>query len=191
MKQAEALLSLAEDERINNGRLVVDEAFMDVGTTGMTLAPDVGHGSIVVLRSFGKFFGLAGMRLGFALAAPEAAERLRLALGPWAVSGPAIAVGARALADQDWIDTTRVRLAVAAMRLDALLNEARLQVIGGTPLFRCVQASSAALIFSAWVRLASSCAASPIGLTCCASACRAMSRPGNGFARRCFLRRCR
>jgi cobalamin biosynthesis protein CobC len=147
LQQRETLLSLADDQRINNGLLVVDEAFMDVGPTGMTLAPDVGYGPIVVLRSFGKFFGLAGLRLGFALAAPAIAERLRSALGPWAVSGPAIAVGAQALADQDWIDTTRVRLAVAAMRLDALLNEARLQVIGGTPLFRCVQTSAAALVF--------------------------------------------
>jgi cobalamin biosynthetic protein CobC len=145
--QREALLSLADDLRINEGLLVVDEAFMDVGPTGMTLAPDVGRGPIVVLRSFGKFFGLAGLRLGFALAAPEIAQRLRLALGPWAVSGPAIAAGAHALADQDWIDTTRVRLAAAAMRLDALLHQARLQVLGGTSLFRCVQSSADALVF--------------------------------------------
>jgi cobalamin biosynthesis protein CobC len=145
--QRETLLALADDMRTNAGLLVVDEAFMDAAPTGISLAPDIGHHPIVVLRSFGKFFGLAGLRLGFALAAPELAERLRSALGPWAVSGPAIAVGACALADQDWIDTTRVHLATAAMRLDALFHEARLQVIGGTSLFRTVRTSAAALTF--------------------------------------------
>ena len=58
------------------GMLVVDEAFMDVGPRGASLAAEVSRGNIVVLRSFGKFFGLAGLRLGFALAAPPLAARL-------------------------------------------------------------------------------------------------------------------
>ncbi len=62
---------------------------------------EIGRGNIVVLRSFGKFFGLAGLRLGFALAAPPLAARLTALLGPWAVSGPALAVGTKALADRD------------------------------------------------------------------------------------------
>ena len=69
------------------GVLVVDEAFMDVGPPGASLAGEVSRGNIVVLRSFGKFFGLAGLRLGFALAAPPLAARLAALLGPWAVSG--------------------------------------------------------------------------------------------------------
>ena len=60
---------------------------MDVGPAGTSLAGEVSHGNVVVLRSFGKFFGLAGLRLGFALASPAVAARLRAALGPWAVSG--------------------------------------------------------------------------------------------------------
>jgi cobalamin biosynthesis protein CobC len=145
--QRQTLLALADELRSTGGLLVVDEAFMDVGPQGTTLAPDVGCGNIVVLRSFGKFFGLAGLRLGFALAAPELAERLRSVLGPWAVSGPALAVGIIALSDQDWIDTMRVGVATAAMRLDAILHEARLQVIGGTSLFRTVRMSGAAQVF--------------------------------------------
>ncbi len=66
---------------------------MDVGPPGASLAPDVDRGDVVVLRSFGKFFGLAGLRLGFAIAAPAIAARIRNVLGPWAVSGPAIAIG--------------------------------------------------------------------------------------------------
>jgi len=141
------LLALAEELRASGGLLVVDEAFMDVGPQRATLASEVGCGNLVVLRSFGKFFGLAGLRLGFALAAPDIIERLKALLGPWPVSGPAIAVGARALTDQVWVDATRVRLATAAMRLDALLHEARLQVIGGTSLFRAVRMSDAAALF--------------------------------------------
>ena len=65
-----ALLDLAKDLRGRGGLLVVDEAFMDVGPPDASLAADVSCGNVVVLRSFGKFFGLAGIRLGFALAAP-------------------------------------------------------------------------------------------------------------------------
>jgi cobalamin biosynthetic protein CobC len=101
----------------------------------------------VVLRSFGKFFGLAGVRLGFAVAAPDIARRLRAALGPWAVSGPALAIGAAALADAAWIAQTRARLAADAQRLDRLLAGAGLEVAGGTPLFRLVRTPAAAALF--------------------------------------------
>jgi cobalamin biosynthetic protein CobC len=101
----------------------------------------------VVLRSFGKFFGLAGVRLGFAIAAPDIARRLRAALGPWAVSGPALVIGAAALADAAWIAQARARLAADARRLDALLAAAGLDVAGGTSLFRFVRAPAAPDLF--------------------------------------------
>jgi cobalamin biosynthetic protein CobC len=97
----------------------------------------------VVLRSFGKFFGLAGLRLGFALAAPPLAARLKASLGPWAVSGPAIAIGGQALADTAWMDAARARLAAAAQRLDLLLAELDMDVVGGTSLFRLARTPSA------------------------------------------------
>lgn len=137
------LLALAKELRRRGGLLVVDEAFMDVGPPHASLAADVTYGNIVVLRSFGKFFGLAGTRLGFALAAPRTASRLRAALGPWAVSGPALAIGAKALADAAWIERTRRRLERAATRLDAILVKAGLDIVGGTSLFRLVQAPAA------------------------------------------------
>ena len=129
------------------GLLVVDEAFMDVAPADASLAPEVSRQNLVVLRSFGKFFGLAGLRLGFALAAPPVAARLRAALGPWAVSGPALAIGAAALADKAWIASTRARLAAAARRLDGLLVAAGLELVGGTALFRLVRTSDAARVF--------------------------------------------
>ncbi len=70
------LLDVAKTLSARGGVLVVDEAFMDVGPRGASLAPEVGRGNIVVLRSFGKFFGLAGLRLGFALARAAACRAL-------------------------------------------------------------------------------------------------------------------
>jgi cobalamin biosynthetic protein CobC len=140
------LLSCARD-LAPKGLLVVDEAFMDVGTGGTSLAADVGRRNVVVLRSFGKFFGLAGLRLGFALADPAMAVRLRAGLGPWAVAGPAIAIGVAALQDHAWAEATRARLAQAAGRLDQVLTGAGLTVAGGTSLFRLVHTEVAPELF--------------------------------------------
>lgn len=128
----ERLLALSADRLI-----VVDEAFVDV-MPELSLAAHAGRPRLVILRSFGKFFGLAGMRLGFVLAEPSLAEALRRALGPWAVAGPAAAIGAIALADETWIRMARVRLKAASSRLDGLLLRSDLKLVGGTPLFRLV-----------------------------------------------------
>ena len=103
--------------RPHGGVLMVDEAFVDAAPPGSSLAGDVTR-NIIVLRSFGKFFGLAGIRLGFALLERPLAARLAAILGPWPVSGPALAIGAQALADAAWIERTRHDLAQAARRLD-------------------------------------------------------------------------
>jgi cobalamin biosynthetic protein CobC len=129
------------------GLAVVDEAFMDVGPEGSSLCGEVERGGLVVLRSFGKFFGLAGVRLGFAVAAPAIAARLAAALGPWAVSGPALATGEAALADAAWIGAMRARLEDGARRLDAMLIGAGMEIIGGTPLFRLVRTDMADRLF--------------------------------------------
>ena len=110
------------------------------------MAAEVDRGNIVVLRSFVKFFGLAGLRLGFALATPDLATRLNASLGPWAVSSPAIAIAEQALADAAWIGATRIRLASAAKKLDQLLADAAIQVIGGTSLFRLARTPRAKAI---------------------------------------------
>jgi cobalamin biosynthesis protein CobC len=152
------LLALAKDLQRRQGVLVVDEAFMDVGPQASSLAADVACGNVVVLRSFGKFFGLAGLRLGFALAAPPLAARLRAMLGPWPVSGPAVAVATQALADTTWIERTRRRLDKATHRLDGILAGLALTVVGGTSLFRLTQTPAANALFQhlgqagIWVR---------------------------------------
>jgi cobalamin biosynthesis protein CobC len=140
------LLDLAE-ARGRRGLLVIDEAFMDVGPADASLGGEVARHNIIVLRSFGKFFGLAGVRLGFALARPAIATRLAAALGPWAVSGPAIAIGKTALADGPWIIAMRERLEGDTRRLDSVLAATALDFIGGTPLFRLVRTYAAESLF--------------------------------------------
>jgi cobalamin biosynthetic protein CobC len=142
------LLGIAKSLKPRGGLLVVDEAFADVAPIGSSLAGDVGRGNIVVLRSFGKFFGLAGLRLGFAIASPNLIARLDATLGPWAVSGPALFIGEAALADQAWKDQTLARLTEAAARLDGLLNGAGVQIVGGTTLYRLTRSPDAAGLFT-------------------------------------------
>lgn len=142
------LLDIAERLRPHGGLLVVDEAFADVAPPGTSISGEVGHGNIVVLRSFGKFFGLAGLRLGFAIALPDMVERLDAMLGPWAVSGAALLIGENALADEAWKQQTLARLTEAATRLDALLKSAALELIGGTPLYRLIRSSDAEKVFT-------------------------------------------
>ena len=97
----------------------------------------------MVLRSFGKVYGLAGLRLGFAVAPAGLGAKLRDALGPWAVSGPAVEIGRRALADRDWLAAARSRLSEDAERLDHLLTAAGFAIVGGTPLFRLAEREDA------------------------------------------------
>lgn len=116
------------------GTLIVDEAFIEALDDGPTLAPLAGVPGLVVLRSIGKFYGLAGARIGFTLAAPELVCALRAALGHWTVNGPARAVVRTALADTAWQAANRARLQQAGARLSALLNRHGLPN-AATPLF--------------------------------------------------------
>ena len=141
------LIALAKSLKRRGGLLVIDEAFMEVGRPETSLATELAFGNVVVLRSFGKFFGLAGLRLGFALAAPSLAARLSARLGPWAISGPALTAGTQALADQAWINNTKSKLAAASTRLDRILFEAGLEIVGGTTLFRLARSVRAGDLF--------------------------------------------
>ncbi len=129
------------------GLLIVDEAFIDVMPPGTSLIPHLPNAGALVLRSFGKAYGLAGVRLGFAAASPEVGKLLRQAIGPWAVSGPAIEIGHRALTDAAWLSETVRRLRQEAERLDQLLASSGFDIIGGTPLFRLAQHREAAAWF--------------------------------------------
>jgi cobalamin biosynthetic protein CobC len=143
----EELLHVAKQQRRHGGLLIVDEAFMEVGPPAASLAGDVEGANVIVLRSFGKFFGLGGLRLSFALAPNDVALRLRANLGPWPVSGPALVTGARALADTIWMQDMRLSLGKAARRLDVLLEEVGLESVGRTDLFSLVRSPDAQALF--------------------------------------------
>lgn len=131
--------------------LIVDESFCDP-RPDLSVA-GLGIPNVIVLRSFGKFWGLAGLRLGFAIAAPEILDGLRDLAGPWPVSGPALEIGAVALADQNWTGETITWLSEAALRLDQFALRAGWRLVGGAHLFRLYDTQDA---LSAQTRLAQS-----------------------------------
>ncbi|WP_238257504.1 threonine-phosphate decarboxylase CobD [Methylorubrum podarium] len=116
----------------DGGLVVLDQAFADLEPVEAA-QPRPG---LVILRSFGKTYGLAGLRLGFALAEPALARRIETALGPWAVSGPAIAAGLAALPDAAWRREAAEARARDAARLDRMIGRAGGRIVGGTALFR-------------------------------------------------------
>ena len=145
------MLRVAERMKERGGLLVVDEAFGDVAP-GLSIVPDLGQLPIVVLRSFGKFYGLAGLRLGFMLGEASRIEPLRALLGDWPLSGPALSLGRKALADSAWQSATRERLEAARGRLQRLLEAAGLEIEGGTDLFLLVRTPKADAIHDALAR---------------------------------------
>lgn len=114
---------------------IIDESFCDVAPDRSLMTRATLPGTII-LKSFGKFWGLAGMRLGFAIGDPALIAQLRKTLGPWQVSGPAITTGIAALSDPEWAKTTRQRLASDAARLDGLLQKSGAKKLAGTTLFQ-------------------------------------------------------
>ena len=127
------------------GPCIVDEAFADA-MPEVSILPD--RNGAIVLRSFGKFFGLAGVRLGFVVANKPVIRELRRQLGDWPVSGPAIAIGTAAYCDSTWHGLQRRRLAQGSARLAALLLEHGLQDAGGTTNFRLCHAPDATSLFT-------------------------------------------
>ena len=130
------------------GTLVVDEAFADALPAPASLIPRLPVQGAIVLRSFGKMYGLPGLRLGFAIAPDTRAEALRAMLGPWPVAGPALAIATRALADDAWLEAARRRLIRDSNRLGALLGRVGAQPLGDTPLFRLIAHPAAPKLFA-------------------------------------------
>jgi len=122
---------------------VIDESFCDITPDATHMAHATRPGTLI-LKSFGKFWGLAGARLGFAIGDPALIARLAPMIGPWAVPGPTLAIATAALNDPAWADATRARLTTDASRLDTLMSAAGAAPLGGTTLFRLYDTSDAA-----------------------------------------------
>lgn len=114
---------------------IIDESFCDIAPNRSFVGKPLPEQTIV-LKSFGKFWGLAGLRVGFAILPPDLAKPLKSQLGPWAVSGPALRTATAALSDPIWATNMRARLAKDTERLDALMFKTDAQLFGGTDLFR-------------------------------------------------------
>lgn len=138
----EALLDAAGQLQRRGGWLIVDEAFADAEPENClaSLAGSDAAPNLIVLRSLGKFFGLAGARVGFVFGPPEQLERLRERLGPWPVAHPARVVARHALLDTDWQAAARMRLASSSLRLAELL--APLGAVTRTALFCTLNATA-------------------------------------------------
>lgn len=150
MLERHQLQALHDSLHARGGLLIVDEAFGDLDPqrnvadlAGTERAP-----GLVVLRSFGKFYGLAGVRLGFVVTSTVIAARLRHMLGDWPVSADALRAGLAAYADPAWAERTRQRLGRAARRLDEILIDAGMTIVGGTSLYRLARASDARTRFT-------------------------------------------
>lgn len=138
---AEMLVALADRCATYGNYLVVDEAFADL--EGESVANALPHPGLIVLRSFGKTYGLPGVRLGFLISAEPLAQRARDLLGSWPVSGLAIAAGRQALLDTDWLERARLTARRARARLDGILRNAGFDSKGDSSLFTLVETEHA------------------------------------------------
>ncbi len=128
--------------RAHGGTLIVDEAFIDLDPA-QSMSDAAGTPGLVVLRSAGKFFGLAGLRLGALLGPPELLAHWREFSGHWSVSGPALEIGTRIYGDAAWIEAARQRLQSWSREVCDALREAGAEIVGGTALFALARVADA------------------------------------------------
>ncbi|MEM7491810.1 MAG: threonine-phosphate decarboxylase CobD, partial [Pseudomonadota bacterium] len=142
----DALSATLTKLRARGSWLIIDEAYADLAPE-LSFAPRGGEDNLIILRSFGKFYGLPGLRLGGVLAPERVRRALADRLGVWPVSGAALEIGARAYRDVAWQQQMRARLVEGAARLDEILKAAKMKRVGGTHLYRFVEVESAHEVF--------------------------------------------
>jgi cobalamin biosynthetic protein CobC len=148
--KVDELVALACEMKTHNGYLIVDEAFCDPYPEH-SIIPHLLE-NMLVYRSFGKFFGLAGLRLGFLIGAEAFVHPLENLLGPWCVSGPALEIGRRAFNDKNWIKNTRTRLDEMAKKQAEMIGSHGLEIHGTNPLFVFAGHDKATEIFNSLAR---------------------------------------
>lgn len=140
------LLSLGRRLALSGSCLVVDEAYGEL-LNDMSLANMALPENVIILRSFGKFFGLAGLRLGLVRLNSRLRQQIIGHLGPWTLNGLALAVATYALKDRAWIASTRQRLRADMAKLSACLETAGLTIVGGTDLFCLTRQDNAPALY--------------------------------------------
>ena len=132
------LLRLHAHYAAKNGQLIVDEAFIDM-TPDMSMATFTGREGLIVLRSFGKFFGLAGVRIGFMLADEQILQKMHQHIGLWGISGMAVDIASHALNDGVWQQNMRWILAVDMRKMRQILQQNAFDIVGHCDLFCLVK----------------------------------------------------
>lgn len=142
-----SLMAMLDHQERYGGWLIVDEAFADCDPT-LSIADTLQEERrLIILRSLGKFFGLAGLRLGFVIAPPGMVNALRAILGDWPLHSGALILGRAAYADHAWIAQTRNALPLRSSRLDQVLIGHDLAPLGQCPLFRLIDTTAAPALF--------------------------------------------
>ena len=123
--------------------LIIDESFIDQYPRKSLSHKLDDQTNILILRSFGKFFGLAGIRLGFLISNKEIDKKIQFLIGNWPISNVAINVASKALIDHVWIMNTISFLKEGSYFLDCLASEINWKVVGGTNLYRLYETPNA------------------------------------------------
>ena len=126
--------------------LIVDESFIDsveCDSIVNQLNEDVSN--IIVIRSFGKFFGLAGLRLGYVFSGKEIIRKFKRFFGPWQISKMSVKIATIAFSDDVWIKKTKNNLNEKANAIDNLMKKINWKITGGTNLFRLYSTSNSDL----------------------------------------------
>jgi cobalamin biosynthetic protein CobC len=137
------LLSLYQRVKSAQGLLIIDEAFIDVTDSARSLVEAINDDHLIVLRSFGKFFGLAGIRIGFVCASASWIKVMNESFGPWQVNGPAQYIAQQALQDTDWQHQQREKLKKQSLKLAVLLQQYFVAELAVCPLFITVYVENA------------------------------------------------
>lgn len=143
LHQCSELIKYQEKLKTSGGLFVIDEAFMDIVEPSQSMTSLINHSAnTLVLRSFGKFFGLAGIRIGFLIADNAWLMQFNEQLGPWQVNGPAQFIAQKALTDNDWQKKQQQHLNLLASQLRTVLikniSNNLINKISGTDLFQTV-----------------------------------------------------
>ncbi|HAO26330.1 MULTISPECIES: threonine-phosphate decarboxylase CobD [unclassified Methylophaga] len=142
---SDCLLNWYQRLQKRGGWLIVDEAFIDIAPAHSLASLPVMNG-LIILRSLGKFFGLAGLRVGFVITHPVVLNQLTEKSGPWPIASVSRWIASQALADTDWQKQSRQYLPQYAQRLFDLLTEYDLKPTGGCGLFQWIKTDKASHI---------------------------------------------